>query len=352
MKKSPKGNTGKLPIRNEKREAAKPPVKRFPAPAEYAGGILRGDRILLSQAITLIESTHPERQASGQAVLELCLPRTGGSIRVGITGSPGVGKSTFIETLGLHLTGQGRKVAVLAIDPSSQVSRGSILGDKTRMNRLAADPAAFIRPTPAGEELGGVAGKTREAMLLCEAAGFDTILVETVGVGQSEVAVHGMVDFFLLLLLPGAGDELQGIKRGIVEMADLLAVNKADGERQAAAVEAKREYARALHLFPPKRSGWSPGVVACSALTGEGIPEIWQKVIEFQQMTQANGWFDEHRRQQSSRWFYEQIERMLKRSFFDHPAVKANIDLIEAEVKAGALPVVKAAEKLLAFYEK
>lgn len=320
---------------------------------DYVEGILRGDRILLSRAITLIESSRPEHQSLAQQVLEKCLPYTGNSLRTGITGSPGVGKSSFIETFGSWLTNeQGRKLAVLAIDPTSRVSRGSILGDKTRMEKLSGDPNAFIRPSPAGDSLGGVAARTRETMLLCEAAGFDTIFIETVGVGQSEVAVHGMVDFFLLLLLPGAGDELQGIKRGIVEMADLIAINKADGDRTESAKSARQEYARALHLFPPKASGWQPKAVMCSALTREGISDIWDRMLDFQKITQESGFFQKNRNEQARRWLHEHLEQELKRLFFSREAVRQNLVRIEQAVVEGKVSPVNGVGELLKLFKE
>lgn len=322
--------------------------KKQPTASEFTEGILRGDRVLLSRAITLIESKRPEHQSLAQEIIEKCLPHTGHSIRIGITGSPGVGKSSFIEAFGCHLIeSENRKPAVLAIDPSSQISRGSILGDKTRMEKLSVHPQAFIRPSPAGDSLGGVAAKTRESMLLCEAAGFDTILIETVGVGQSEIAVVGMVDFFLLLLLPGAGDELQGIKRGIVEMADLIAINKADGDRLELAKSARKDYAMALHLFPPKENGWTPKSVICSALEQRGMSEIWSMVNEFQTMTQQSHWFENNRKQQAKNWFYEQLEQGLKRLFFTNEKVKEQLQQIEKEVVAGEISSSNAAGQLL-----
>lgn len=322
--------------------------KKQPTASEFTEGILRGDRVLLSRAITLIESKRPEHQALAQEIIENCLPHTGHSIRIGITGSPGVGKSSFIEAFGSHLIeSENRKPAVLAIDPSSQISRGSILGDKTRMEKLSVHPQAFIRPSPAGDSLGGVAAKTRESMLLCEAAGFDTILIETVGVGQSEITVAGMVDFFLLLLLPGAGDELQGIKRGIVEMADLIAINKADGDRLELAKSARKDYAMALHLFPPKENGWTPKAVTCSALEQKGMADIWALVKEFQTMTQQNGWFENNRRQQAKNWFYELLEQGLKRLFFENEKVKEQLQQVEKEVVTGKISSANAAGQLL-----
>ncbi len=318
--------------------------------SDYVAGIRGGDRVVLSRAITLIESTRPEHQALGQQVIEACLPHRVESLRIGITGTPGVGKSTFIEAFGRQLIGEGRKVAVLTIDPTSQVSRGSILGDKTRMPKLAASEQAFIRPSPAGDSLGGVARKTRETILLCEAAGYGAVIVETVGVGQSEVAVHSMVDFFLLLLLPGAGDELQGIKRGIVEMADLIAVNKADEERLQPAKRARQEYRNALHLLPPKESRWQPQVVICSALSGMGIDEVWQLALDFQRFTIENGYFHRQRREQARFWLRETIDHRLRRLFYEHPAVQAHLSEIEAAVLAGRQSSFRGAEQLLDYF--
>ncbi|MBK7869664.1 MAG: methylmalonyl Co-A mutase-associated GTPase MeaB [Saprospiraceae bacterium] len=313
----------------------------------YIEGILAGDRIILSQAITLIESTRPEHRILAQDIVEACLARRTSSIRIGITGSPGVGKSTFIEAFGTHLIEKGHRLAVLAIDPTSQISKGSILGDKTRMAKLASNENAFIRPSAAGDSLGGVAHKTREAILLCEAAGFDTIIVETVGVGQSETAVHSMVDCFLLLLLPGAGDELQGIKRGIVEMADILAVNKADGERLALAKRTQQEYRNALHLFPIKASGWIPSVLTCSASNNEGIAEIWQMIKDFQKFTLENGYFEHNRQEQSRHWLHETILILLRAQFYSDKSVKAHLKDIEKQVLEGKLSSSKGARELL-----
>ena len=327
--------------------------KRQPSASEYTEGILRGDRVLLSRAITLIESKRPEHQSLAQTIIEKCLPHTGSSIRIGITGSPGVGKSTFIEAFGTYIISEeNRKPAVLAIDPSSQMSKGSILGDKTRMEKLSANPNAFIRPSPAGSSLGGVAAKTREAMLLCEAAGYDTILIETVGVGQSEIAVHSMVDFFLLLLLPGAGDELQGIKRGIVEMADLIAINKADGDRVDLAKSARKDYAMALHLFPPKESNWIAKAITCSAVEQKGMTDIWAHIKSFQSLTQENGWFENNRQQQIKKWFHELLEQGLKQLFFKNERVSGSIKRIEQDVVSHKKTPVNAANFLLQFFEK
>jgi len=330
--------------------------KKISRPSPPAGffvaGILRGDRIVLSQAITLVESTLPPHQQLAQEIIEKCLPHAGQSMRIAITGSPGVGKSTFIETLGTHLTEKGRKLAVLAIDPSSQVSGGSILGDKTRMNSLSANTNAYVRPSPAGDALGGVASRTRETMLLCEAAGFGTIFIETVGVGQSETAVHEMVDFFLLLLQPAAGDELQGIKRGIVEMADVIAINKADGGLLEQAKIARQEYSRALHLFPEKESGWVPKVVTCSALTGAGMEELWQIAGEYFYQIRNNGWFENNRHQQANNWLHEHISRELRQAFFNNKAVREKLPFFETEVQAGRISPLAAAGKLLELFWK
>ncbi len=323
----------------------------MPDAGALSEGILRGDRILLSRAITLAESMRPEHQALAQEVLEKCLSHTGNSIRIGITGSPGVGKSTFIEKLGTWLTlEQNHKVAVLAIDPSSQISRGSILGDKTRMEQLASNPRAFIRPSPSGDSTGGVASRTREALLLCEAAGYDVILIETVGVGQSGVAVHSMVDFFLLLLIPGAGDELQGIKRGIVEMADLIAINKADGDRRELAELARREYSRSLRLFAAKSSGWIPKTLTCSAHTGEGIPAIWQHILDFKALVTGNGRLELRRRQQSKDWLSDLLRQSLEQLFLSHPVVRENLQRIEREVVEGKLSASNGAAELLRLF--
>lgn len=317
---------------------------------DYVQGIISGDRVILSRAITLIESTLPEHQDLAQQIIEKCLAHAGQSIRVGITGTPGVGKSTFIESFGQQVISLGHQLAVLAIDPSSQVSRGSILGDKTRMSVLSTHDKAFVRPSPAGRSLGGVAQKTRETIILCEAAGFDTILVETVGVGQSEIAVHSMVDFFLLLLLPGAGDELQGIKRGIVEMADLITVNKADGDRIDAAKRAKREYRNALHLFPAKENNWIPKVVTCSALSGTGMDEIWKILSDFKQQTQANGCFEQRRQAQAKNWLHETIQQQLQTLFYQHPTVKKELEHIETALLNGELSGFQGAKHLLKHY--
>ena len=324
--------------------------KRLQNVNEYKRGILQFDRVILGQALTLIESINPAHQTIARQLIEQCLPHSGKSIRLGVTGPPGVGKSTFIETLGLHLVNRGHKVAVLAIDPSSQISKGSILGDKTRMEQLSSRREAFIRPTPAGKSLGGVAQYTRESIILCEAAGFDVLIIETVGVGQSEIAVHSLVDCFLLLLLPGAGDELQGIKRGVVEMADLLAVNKADGDRIGLAKKTQRAYRNALHLFPPKESQWIPKVTTCSALQKEGIDQLWEIILEFKAFTQSNQYWNINRQEQARYWLYECINQELHAAFFQNAAVKAKLNTIEQQVLNKELSSFSGANQLLELF--
>lgn len=318
--------------------------------SDYVQAIRESDRTSLSQAITLAESTRPEHQVQARHILDACLPHTGDSIRVAVTGIPGVGKSTFIETLGMRLVNEGRRLAILTIDPTSERTKGSILGDKTRMGELARRDEVFIRPSPTSGSLGGVAQTTRETILLCEAAGFDTVFVETVGVGQSEVKVHSMVDFFLLLALAGAGDELQGIKRGIVEMADAIAINKADGDNRAAAQRAQAEYQRALQLLPPDNSGRTPPVLTCSALTGEGIDAVWQTIDDFCTTAKADGSFEQRRRQQAIYWMHQTIEHRLREDFFNDAAVQAALEGAESQVETGMLSSFAAAEKLLSLY--
>lgn len=295
--------------------------------------LLNGNKTALGRGITLIESNQKAHEKQADYLIEGALPYAHKSIRIGITGVPGVGKSTFIESLGSFLIQQGKKVAVLAVDPSSSVSHGSILGDKTRMENLVKEKDAFIRPSPSGESLGGVARKTRESIILCEAAGFDVILIETVGVGQSETTVHSMTDFFLLLKLAGAGDELQGIKRGIVEMADAIVINKADGDNQKHAREAKLEFNRALQLYPPKESEWKPRVKLCSALYNEGVSEVWQMISEFKEKVDKNGFFLHNRQEQNKFWLYQTINDYLKSRFYGNPkikeALKEQLQLIE-----------------------
>ena len=288
---------------------------------DLALSIISGNHTALSQGITLVESTSPKHQQQAQQLIELCLPKANNSVRIGITGVPGVGKSTFIEAIGTYLTEQNKKVAVLAVDPTSSLSHGSILGDKTRMDNLSQNPNAFIRPSASGDSLGGVARKTREAIILCEAAGFDTIIIETVGVGQSETIVHSMVDFFLLLKLAGAGDELQGIKRGIIEMADAIVINKADGGNEKAAKLAKTAFAKALHLYPPKESDWNPKVTTCSAIEQKGIKEIWSLIEGYIEQTKANHYFNKKRIAQNKHWLLQTIENNLKDSFYNNPTV-------------------------------
>jgi LAO/AO transport system kinase len=326
--------------------------KRQPKSIEqHVEGILKGNRIVLSQAITLIESQKAEHQALAQQIIERCLPYSNQSLRIGITGTPGVGKSTFIEAFGQYIIQKGHRVAVLAIDPSSHISKGSILGDKTRMQHLAVREEAFVRPSAAGESLGGVARKTRETIVLCEAAGYDTIVIETVGVGQSETAVHSMVDFFLLLLLPGAGDELQGIKRGIVEMADLIAVNKADDDRLMLAKQARATYQNALRLFPIKESQWLPQAVICSALSHLGIDEIWQQITDYQNFTKENHYFQTHREQQAKYWLRESIQDQLNRLFYQNENVKAIFAQLEKDILAHKTTPFQAAEHLMKVFE-
>jgi len=320
--------------------------------AEFMAAIRAGDRRALARAITLIESTRPDRQALGQAILEGLVAATGGAVRVGLTGPPGVGKSTFIEALGLHLLGLGRRVAVLAVDPSSPVTGGSILGDKTRMERLAQEERAFIRPSPSGGALGGVAHRTREGLLLCEAAGFDVVIVETVGIGQSEVAVRSLVDFFGVLLQPGAGDELQGLKRGVLELADALVVNKADGEQKALAERTRGEHARALELLRPLSPAWRPRVLTASALHGEGIAAFWDTVLAHHSALAAAGELERRRRSQARDWMWALVREGLQHSFRAHPEVAARIEGLEAEVEALATTPAAAARALLAAFEK
>ncbi|RAJ94104.1 LAO/AO transport system kinase [Larkinella arboricola] len=321
-------------------------MHRLP-PDHYIAGIQAGDRLVLSRAITLVESQLESDQALALQVLEAVLPQTGNAIRIGITGVPGVGKSTFIEAFGKHLTSSGKKLAVLAIDPSSQRSHGSILGDKTRMETLSMDPLAYIRPSPSGGSAGGVGNKTRETMLLCEAAGFEVILIETVGVGQSETVVHGMVDFFLLLMLAGAGDELQGMKRGIMELADAIAITKADGDNAAAAERARVEYQNALHLFPPAPSQWIPPVLTCSALQNQGIEALWRLILEHQTRLTQNGFRDRNRQQQNLDWLHRTIRQQLETRFYRQPGMPERLAQIESQVQKGELLPLQGAQLLL-----
>lgn len=317
----------------------------------YVDGVLRGDRVVLARAITVIESELPSDGDLAERILEGVLPRSGGSRRIGITGVPGAGKSTFIDTLGLHLVREhGEKVAVLSVDPSSPISGGSILGDKTRMERLSMEEDAFIRPSPSKCHLGGVARRTRETILLCEAAGYRNVIVETVGVGQSETAVRSMTDYFLLLMISGAGDELQGIKRGIIEMIDGMVINKADGDNKPRAERARVEYSNALHLFPMSPDGWSPKVLTCSSLTGEGVPEVWESVLEHRAQMKANGHFHERRRRQALNWMQELISLGLEAQFKADPQVGARLPLMTEEVRRGHISSFSAARELLALF--
>ena len=314
---------------------------------DYKNGILSGDRIILSQAITIIESKLvPDRKLAAELLHEI-LPETGNSLRIGITGVPGVGKSTFIEALGKHITSQSKQLAVLTVDPSSKQSGGSILGDKTRMEQLSRDPLAYIRPSATNLSLGGVARNTRETILLCEAAGFEIIIVETVGVGQSETLVKGMTDFFLLLMLAGAGDELQGIKKGIMEMADVVAVNKADCDNKAAAALAARDYTNALHLFPKSESGFTPKVISCSALDLSGINEIWNIILEYQVLIRENGFMNKNRQAQNLDWMHEFIRQTLETTFYENQGIKKELSAIERAVISGSTLPLAAAQNLL-----
>lgn len=323
------------------------PRRRLTA-EQYVEGVLTADRAVLARAITVIESDHPEDGGLAASILDAILPHTGQSRRIGITGVPGAGKSTFLDALGMHLIRDyGEKLAVLSVDPSSPVSGGSILGDKTRMERLSAQDNAFIRPSPSRGFLGGVARRTRETMLLCEAAGYRNVLVETVGVGQSETAVRSMTDFFLLLMLPGAGDELQGIKRGILEMVDGMAINKADGGNIARAERARADYASALHLFPPAPGGWTPRVLSCSARTGEGIPEVWQSVLEHEELMARQGLMAVRRREQSLAWMSELISIGLEEEFRRDTLMRRRLPELEGEVRSGATTPFAAARTLL-----
>jgi len=343
----------KMPAVNP--DAAKKFIKRKRkqlSAEEYVNGIVNGDIIILSRAVTLIESARPDHQSLAQEIITGCLPHSGNSIRIGITGVPGAGKSTFIEALGMHVIKHGRKVAVLAIDPSSSRSKGSILGDKTRMEKLSTNKNAYIRPTPSAGSLGGVARKTRETIILCEAAGFDTIIIETVGVGQSETVVHSMVDFFLLLMLAGAGDELQGIKRGIMEMADAVAINKADGTNIDKAKMAQAQYTSALHLFPLTGSKWEPQVKTCSSLYNSGIEDIWQMMLEYQKKTVKNGYFDQNRRNQAKQRMLETINEVLSDNFYQHPEIKNQIAIFEQLVLEDKKSSFQAAKELLSKYYK
>ena len=329
------------------------PRRRRLSADEYVAGILARDRSTLARAITLVESDLPADEDLAADVIDRCLPHAGKSRRIGITGVPGVGKSTFIEAVGTYLTEQlGETVAVLSIDPSSVISGGSILGDKTRMERLATDERAFIRPSASRGHLGGVARRTREAMLLCEAAGYHTVLVETVGVGQSETAVRSMVDFFLLLMLAGAGDELQGMKRGILEMTDMVAINKADGDNKPKAERARREYEAAFHLFAAAADGWYPRVMTCSAATRDGIAAIWDTIEEHREHQKANGWFDRRRKDQALGWMRDALLDGLQREIRRDGAVSSRLHALEHDVRAGRVSPFKAAREVLRMFHR
>ncbi|MBO5779838.1 MAG: methylmalonyl Co-A mutase-associated GTPase MeaB [Muribaculaceae bacterium] len=329
-------------------------IRRKPLPpvSELVDGIIKGDMTILSRAVTLVESINPDHYALAQEVIEKCLPYSGKSRRIGITGVPGAGKSTSIDVFGLHVIRNGGKLAVLAIDPSSERTKGSILGDKTRMEKLSLQEDAFIRPSPSAGSLGGVARKTRETIVLCEAAGYDNIFVETVGVGQSETAVHSMVDFFLLIQLAGTGDELQGIKRGIMEMADGIVINKADGDNIARAQLAQAQFKSALHLFPPTDSGWQPEVLTYSGYYELGIPEVWNMIDRYFDFVKANGYFERKRNQQARYWMYETIDNRLRQHFYDDPDIAAMLAERERLVLSNRLSSFIAARDVLDFYFK
>jgi LAO/AO transport system kinase len=314
--------------------------------------IIDGDIVALSSAITLVESSKRDHRREAQDLIQKCLPKSGSSIRIGITGVPGVGKSSFIEAFGKVLTSKGKKVAVLAVDPSSSISGGSILGDKTRMTELSVDPNVFIRPSAAGDTLGGVARKTRESIVLCEAAGFDIILIETVGVGQSETVVKSMVDFFLLLMLSGAGDELQGIKKGIMEMADALVITKADGDNVRKANQASVEYRNALHLFPPNHNEWIPQVFTCSSVTGDNIERVFEVISSFQNQTTINGHFNKTRVEQDKQWLTESLKEMILNDFYGNPELLSQLKEYEQKLDRGELTSFQAADELFEIYKE
>lgn len=318
----------------------------------YIDGVLKGDRVLLSRAITIIESNLESDKILAKEIIQAILPYSGNSIRIGITGVPGVGKSTFIESFGKHLITKGKRVAILSIDPSSQRSKGSILGDKTRMEELANMEEAYIRPSASGDTLGGVANKTGETMLLCEANGYDVVLIETVGVGQSETAVHGMTDFFLLLMLSGAGDELQGIKKGIMEMADMVVINKADGDNVRMSEMARLQYQNALHIFPQSESGWSPVVSTASAIKNIGISNVWDEISKFKILVDENGYFLKNRNHQQIQWMYNNINEELKRLFYGSKNIKNHLSTLEKDIISNKVSPVKAAETMIEEFKK
>ena len=327
------------------------PKERLSA-KEYIDGILSGDRVILSRGITIVESNLESDKILAKEIIQAILPFSGNSIRIGITGVPGVGKSTFIEAFGKHLITKGHKVGILSIDPSSQRSKGSILGDKTRMEELANLENAYIRPSATGDTLGGVANKTGETMLLCEAAGYDVILIETVGVGQSETAVHGMTDFFLLLMLSGAGDELQGIKKGIMEMADMVVINKADGDNIKKSEIAQRQYQNALHIFPQSDSGWSPVVTTASAIKNIGIDTVWDEIETYKKLVDENGYFDKNRIQQQIQWMYNNINEELKQLFYGSKNIVEHLSILEKDIVSSKISPVKAAQKIIEEFKR
>lgn len=347
-----KVNQGVLEMPNVNPYMARRARRRHYTPAEFVENILKGNITVLSQAVTLVESSKHEHQQVAQEIIEKCLPHAGNSVRIGITGVPGAGKSTSIDVFGLHLLKQNHKLAVLAIDPSSERSKGSILGDKTRMEQLSRNKNAFIRPSPSAGSLGGVARKTRETIVLCEAAGFDTVFVETVGVGQSEIAVHSMVDFFLLIQLAGTGDELQGIKRGIMEMADGIIINKADGDNIEKAELAAAQFRNALHLFPLAESGWSPKVLTYSGYYNIGIKEIWDMVNEYITFTKKNGYFGYKRNKQAKYWMYESIDDSLRSAFYHNPAVERMLAFTEQQVLRNEISSFVAAKQMMDLFLK
>ncbi|NLI25635.1 MAG: methylmalonyl Co-A mutase-associated GTPase MeaB [Bacteroidales bacterium] len=348
-----KGGTGDAPAVNpELGKLIRHRKRKTWSPDELAEGILKGNVPMLSRAITLVESHHPRHQEMAAQLVEKCLPYAGKSIRIGITGVPGAGKSTLIEALGNRIASPEQKLAVLAVDPSSSRSGGSILGDKTRMELLSTNPYAFVRPSPSGGTLGGVARKTRESVILCEAAGYSVIFIETVGVGQSETMVHGMTDFFLLVLIPGAGDELQGMKRGVVELADAVLVNKADGDNAGKAERAVSDYASAMHLLPPHPGKWTPRVMACSAKTNAGIDVLWNTINEYITLTKANGYFETKRREQNLDWLQETILDLLQSEFYRHPGVASLLQKYTAEVAKNKITPYFAARHLMETYHQ